>query len=202
MKVVNQQTSGLSTDRLFVIIQILTIVMLIIVGVFFYLEITKPQQKYYLEYINKPLTNITPFDRPNILTNALLKWAALAATNIYTIDFVDYQKILDGLRQYFTTTGYSNFLVASRNRLNDIIAQKLITAAVVSGTPVLLKEGLIGELDAWLIQVPLSLSYQGASEHITRQDIVVKLLIVCVPTKEASAGIGIAQIEDVPISEY
>ena len=45
--------------------------------------------------------------------------------------------------------------------------------------------------------MPLLLSYQGASEKSTKQNLAVTVLVMRVPTKEAHTGIGIAQIQDV-----
>lgn len=178
-------------------INILSVSFVIMVGVIFYLEITKTKQTYFAQSTDGILTKMTALDVPNVSTNTLLRWVSLAVTSAYTLDFVDYQQTLDSLKQYFTKSGYANFLEASNDRLQTIIKQKLIVTAVVAGTPILLGEGEIYGFYSWRIQIPILLSYQGASEKSTKQNLAVSLLVMRVPTKEAHSGIGIAQIQDV-----
>lgn len=196
MNKVNFQTK-FNINQLLMFINILSVSFVIMVGVIFYLEITKTKQTYFAQSTDGSVTKMTSLDVPNVSTNTLLRWVSLAVTSAYTLDFVDYQQTLDSLKQYFTKSGYANFLEASNDRLQTIIKQKLIVTAVVAGTPILLGEGEIYGFYSWRIQIPILLSYQGASEKSTKQNLAVSLLVMRVPTKEAHSGIGIAQIQDV-----
>lgn len=178
------------------LVSILTIVILGAVAVIFYLEATKPSQTYLVQNHNGNTTQMINLSEPNVSTDTLLRWVSLAITSAYTIDFVDYKQNLDSLKPYFTKSGYKNFLLAANSRIDDIVKQKLISTAVITGTPVLLGEGTISGFYSWRIQLPLLLSYQGASEKSTKQNLAVNVLVMRVPTKEANTGIGIAQIQD------
>ena len=133
---------------------------------------------------------------PNVSIHTLLRWASIAITTAYTLDFVEYQKTLSSLESYFTKAGYKNFLEAADARLQDIIKQKLVVTAVVAGQPIVLDEGMLDGAYSWRLQIPLLLSYQGASEKSTKQSLAVTILVVRVPTSDADSGIGIAQLQD------
>jgi intracellular multiplication protein IcmL len=184
-----------SVEYLLTAANVMSIILILLVGVIF-LEINKPMQTYFVEDLNGNTAKMLNLKEPNVSTDALFRWVSLAITNAYTINFVDYQQTLDALKPYFTKSGYQNFLEASDNRLQDIIKQKLISTAVVSGTPVLLEEGTVHGFYSWRMQLPIMLSYQGASEKSTKQNLAVNVLVMRVPTKEANTGIGIAQIQD------
>jgi intracellular multiplication protein IcmL len=185
-----------SVEYLLTAANVMSIILILLVGVIFFLEINKPMQTYFVEDLNGNTAKMLNLKEPNVSTDALFRWVSLAITNAYTINFVDYQQTLDALKPYFTKSGYQNFLEASDNRLQDIIKQKLISTAVVSGTPVLLEEGTVHGFYSWRMQLPIMLSYQGASEKSTKQNLAVNVLVMRVPTKEANTGIGIAQIQD------
>jgi hypothetical protein len=156
MNKVNIQTK-FNINQLLLVINILSVILIILVGIMFYLEKTKPKQTYFAQSLDQKLTKMISLDEPNVSTNTLLRWVSLAVTSAYTLDFVDYQQTLNNLKQYFTKAGYTNFLEASNERLQSIIKQKLIVTAVVAGTPVLLGEGTMYGFYSWRIQIPILL---------------------------------------------
>ena len=81
-------------------------------------------------------------------------------------------------------------------RLQDIIANKLIASAVVVDSPIILREGKVGNSYLWEIQLPIAITYQGASVQVYKQWLAVNLVIKKVPTSEARKGIGIDNITD------
>ena len=190
------QHTNIKASSLLKIINIFTIVAFILVGVMFYLELTKPNQNYYAKSADNTVNRMITLSEPNVSIHTLLRWASIAITTAYTLDFVEYQKTLSSLESYFTKAGYKNFLEAADARLQDIIKQKLVVTAVVAGQPIVLDEGMLDGAYSWRLQIPLLLSYQGASEKSTKQSLAVTILVVRVPTSDADSGIGIAQLQD------
>lgn len=168
------------------------------IGLAYFFYSNKPDQQYYVRSQTNELRRIYPLDQPNISTDALLRWGSLAATNAYTLDFVNYESSLASVRKFFTKAGYASFeqALSSVNRLQDIIEQKLIVSAVVYSPPVIVNEGKFKGFYSWELQIPLLLTYQGASLQSTKQNLIVTMLITRVPTSIAASGIGIAKIED------
>lgn len=138
-----------------------------------------------------PLRSIS---QPNLTTEALLRWAATAATTIYTFDFFNYNEVLRNARVFFTKAGYDNFrsAVNAAGILNTITRKRLVVSAVLTDTPVVLKEGVIATGNyAWQVQFPMLLTYQSASEQI-KSRIIITMLITRVPTSESVNGLGIS----------
>ncbi|HRE30927.1 MAG TPA: DotI/IcmL family type IV secretion protein, partial [Candidatus Berkiella sp.] len=91
------------------------------------------------------LIRLRSLSQPNLTTEALLRWAATAATTIYTFDFYNYNDVLKNARVFFTKAGYENFrsAIAAAGIINTIVRKRLVVSAVITDTPVVLKEGQI-----------------------------------------------------------
>lgn len=155
-------------------------------------NIEKPP--YYAISNDDQLIHLHSISKPNFTTEALLRWAATAATTIYTFDFFNYNEVLRDARVFFTKAGYDNFrsAVNAAGILNTITKKRLVVSAVLTDTPVVLKEGVIATGNyAWQVQFPMLLTYQSASEQI-KSKIIITMLVTRVPTSESAKGVGIS----------
>lgn len=159
---------------------------------------TRPQARYYVEPPTGSSKEVFPLNEPNVTPTAMLKWATLAATSAYTIDFYHYQDNIDALKDFFTNDGYKDYVQSldDSGSIAKIKNDKLIQSAVSTNTAVILQEGPLRGLYTWRIQVPILVTYQGASTTSSQKNIAVSLLVTRVPTDQAPKGIGIAQIVD------
>ncbi|MCS5711129.1 DotI/IcmL/TraM family protein [Candidatus Berkiella aquae] len=140
------------------------------------------------------LIRLRTLSQPNLTTEALLRWAATAATTIYTFDFYNYNEVLKDARVFFTKAGYENFrsAITAAGIINTIVRKRLVVSAVITDTPVVLKEGQIATGNyAWQVQFPMLLTYQSASEQL-KSKIIITMLVSRVPTAESVNGVGIA----------
>lgn len=184
--------STLQAGYFFVYLAIFLIIAILIV------HATRNKQEFFVTNKAGQSMEIFPLDRPNVTPSALTNWATQAATSAYTLDFYQYQDNIDSLRDYFTVSGYQAYLssLEASNSLKRIVRDKLIVSAVATGAAVILQEGPLRGVYTWRIQVPLLLTYQGASTDSTQKSIAVSLLVTRVPTEIAPKGIGIEQIVD------
>lgn len=143
---------------------------------------------------NQQAFSLSPLDRPNVSTKALLSWVTLAATSTFTFDFVNYQDQLNKVKDYFTAAGYEEFQTALQEAetITKIDEEKLVLSAVAVGPAIILDEGQQRGRYTWQVQVPLLVRYQSASVNETRIQIVT-VLVTQVSTSDAPKGIGIAQ---------
>lgn len=133
------------------------------------------------------------FNEPNLLPDTLLKWASKAATAAYTFDFVNYNKQIAAVRPYFTNDGWQDYLNSVDSLIKTIVQNQLIINGVVSEPPVISNQGpLPGKGYVWRIQIPFLVTYQTANTT-SKQDFMVMLTIVHVPTDVNPQGIGIDQ---------
>lgn len=163
----------------------------------------RPSNQYYGAPPSHENFPIEALDRPSVSPIALTRWATVAATSTYTIDFVHSEENLATIRDYFTTTGYDNYRAAldETKFIQNIIDKKLITSAVSVAPAMITKEGpgLDGKY-TWQILVPILVSYLSSSADV-KEFRVIALTIVQVPTQDAPKGIGIARYVTTTINE-
>jgi intracellular multiplication protein IcmL len=148
--------------------------------------------EFYVALPNGTDLPLKALSRPNVSNQALLNWATLAATATFTLDFVNLDKNLADLKDYFTKSGYDSFIAALQetNTLTTISDKKLVMSAVAIGPAVISAEAESADVHSWKVEVPITVSYLSVSEEEKRNKIVY-LTITQVPTSEASKGIGI-----------
>lgn len=140
---------------------------------------------------NGKIMKLTSFDEPNYLPSTLLTWASKASVAAYTFDFVNYNKQIAEARQYFTTAGWTDYQGSVSRLVRDIAQKQLFINGVVSGPPVISSQGnLLGRGYVWRMQLPFLVTYQ-TSEAATRQNFLVMMTVVKVPTYIDPRGIGI-----------
>lgn len=176
------------------ILQLMLVAQLVLLGVSYFQFFIRSPQQYIAQTPSDELFRITAFDRPNVSTNALLNWATLAATATFSFDFVNYEKQVEALKDYFSNDGYTNFVTSlnETGMLDEIQEKKLIVSSVAIGPAIILREENKKGNHSWRIQVPLLVRYQSASVNETRQQLV-EILVTQVSTRDAPKGIGIAQ---------
>lgn len=185
-----------STLRCLKSMHVISILIIIFIGIIFYLQHIRDEETYFFIAPNGKIKQAFPLSVPNVSTNTLLNWATLAVVSSYTMDFHNYRNTIKNIKHFFTKLGYENFMqsLENKNRLNDIIKQKLTVTAVLNGTPVIIQEGPQDNKYKWTIQFPIEVTYQGASLESTEQQLTITMVITRVPTIDNNAGIGIEQI--------
>lgn len=165
-----------------------------ITGLCYFSHATRSDGSFYAVKPDRTTFELIPLDRPNVSTRALLRWATLAATATFTLNFVNYEKDLAGLKIYFTASGYDNFLAAlnESGTLKTLVEKQMVITSVPVGPAIVSGENDVGGYHTWNVQVPITVSYETASE-VGKSNKVVSLLVSQVPTREAPTGIGIAQ---------
>ncbi|MBS0359405.1 MAG: type IVB secretion system apparatus protein IcmL/DotI [Proteobacteria bacterium] len=165
----------------------------------FYVYMNPPKPKYFATSINGRVTPLYPLDRPNQSDSAVLQWANQAAIASYTYNFVNYRQELQAASEFFTTTGWKNFLdeLDASNTLDAVKAKRLIVSAVATQAPVILEKGVIEGRYSWRVQMPILVTFQSSSEF-SQARYMVNILIVRVSTLNSPRGIGIAQFIAAP----
>ena len=187
-----------TVDRSMTIINGLSFISILVLIVAFFLQYERPAESYFASSITGKNIPMQALKEINVSPSSLLNWSMVAVTNAYTMDFLNYEKSLEQISDFFTKSGYEKFRQSlnTSGRLQDIINNKLIASAVVVDSPVVLREGKSGKDYLWEIQLPITITYQGASVQIYKQWLAVTLLVKKVPTSEAKKGIGIENISD------
>lgn len=173
----------------------LVIIAIVQTALIAYLVITRPAPTYFAASSNGRIMPLVPLDEPNLSTSALLQWATQAAVAAYTYNYVNYRKELQAASEFFTPEGWQSFLEAldkSKN-LTTVIERKLVVSAIVTGAPVILEQGVRNGRYTWRVQMPITVTYQGANTQ-RQETYALTLLIGRVSTLQSVSGVGIAQL--------
>jgi intracellular multiplication protein IcmL len=146
-----------------------------------------------IENGQKQFTRLQSFSGRIFTREDLLLWVQEVVGNIYTFNAVTYkQRFNDILANDFTADGASSFRQAldSSQLLKQVTTQQLNVTGIVSGQPVILKEGQLMGRYTWKIQMPVLLTFESASQT-TVQSAIVTILVVNIPTSDSPQAVAI-----------
>lgn len=184
---------GYRTMLRVVLLLVLVIVAQIAVMVYV-VKTNKMEYRYFATTEDGRLIPMAPLSEPNLSSPALMSWVAQAATEVMTFGFNDYRRRLQEASRNFTRRGWESFSSAlQRARIIETVeTNQQVISATPTGAPVIQSEGLVQGRYQWVVQMPMSLSYQAGAK--TRTDnLLVTLVIVRVPRLESPSGVGIEQ---------
>ncbi len=173
---------------------IMVVVNIVLAVTLVYEVLHRPPPAYFATTADGRTIPLYPLNEPIISQTTLLKWSEQAAIASYTYGFVNYRKQLQEAANYFTPEGWTSFqnaLISTRN-LKTVQEEHLSVSAVVTGQPVIMQQGVIGGRYAWRVQLPILVTYSGASGQTIQQTLTVSLLIGRVPTLNTPRGIAIS----------
>lgn len=176
---------------------------LVIVGLvgamYFVINIHQPENRYFATTEDGRLIPMVPLSQPNLSTPALLSWSAQAATEVMTFGFNDYRRRLQEASRNFTRRGWQSFTTAlQQSRILEMVeANQQVVFAVPQGAPVLDQEGIVNGRYQWVVQIPMTFTYQSGNRK-NSDNVLVTAVIVRVPRLESPNGVGIEQWVAVP----
>ncbi len=178
-----------------VIMSVITVVLSAILTSMFVFKVNE-KANYYASTTTGYVIPLHPLSEPVVTQQYLLQWAELATRKAYNLDFINYQKQLQGAKAYFTPGGWNQFNAALKKAslLDTVIDKKLNMSAVVSGTPVILAKAVVHGRFTWRIQLPILVTFVSASSH-SQSQVLVTMNIQRIPTLDAAKGIQISSFD-------
>jgi len=167
---------------------------MLLIGLVVYQFSIRPAPVYFATQSNGSLIELKPLDEPLVSEELLLTWAGQAAIAAYTYDFLNYRQDFEDMKQYFTASGFDNYVTGLKQsgNLDVVLTKRLVVKGAVAETPVIVMEGPIKGHYSWKVQVPMVVLYQSNTETIN-QHLLVTMLISRVSTLEKIQGIAITQ---------
>ncbi|MDF1761007.1 MAG: type IVB secretion system apparatus protein IcmL/DotI [Coxiellaceae bacterium] len=131
-----------------------------------------------------------PLNEPVVTDDFVMKWASLLATQVYSLNFEDYQKQLDAAKGKFTDHGWNALQAALKDSgfLKSLTQNKVVTSAVVTAAPVISMREILHHRYTWVIEFPLLVAYGTASEA-QKRTINIQMRVMRVPVLDVPAGI-------------
>jgi len=119
------------------------------------------------------LVALTGEDRPVLTAQRLLNWATDAVTKATTVSFSTYREDLSEARRNFTPASWDGYLGAlqSSGNLDFIINNRLNWVSVPSQAPVIVEQGFVNGNYQWVVEMPLAVTYESASERQAQNQI-------------------------------
>lgn len=182
-----------SFQALIILLIITIFIILMMVFLVFYQIHTRPLPEFSAMNPGNQKMILTAFDEPNMMPNTLLRWASKASVASYTFDFVNYKRQMSEAALYFTSAGWQDYQTSLNVLISQIIQKQLFVNGVISGDPIISNQGPVpGRGYLWRIQIPFLVTYQTA-EELRKQNFLVVMTIVKIPTSVDPMGIGVDQ---------
>lgn len=154
-----------------------------------------PEPKYFMTGEDGRIIQIHAVDQPFLSAGQVNNFAVEAITRAMTMNFVTWRQDMAEASEYFERpAGWNNFLEAMEGSgtLEFIKNRRLISSAVANGS-VIVKSGPLDGRYRWIVQVPLTITYQSSSEQ-SKEERLAELEIVRLPTWQTPRGIGISRV--------
>ncbi len=166
---------------------------LLVIGLV-YVALRPQQTNYYATMNDGSVMQMYPLSEPNLPQSAILEWGNQAAIAAYTLDFRNYVKQFTAVRPYFSDEGWEAFRAGvKKNVIPKLTENQLRATAVARQPPILLEQGSLNGRYTWRVEIPMLVSYQGASGEPQKQNMSVRMTIVRMKEYMNPRGIGIVQ---------
>ena len=148
--------------------------------------------KNYATKASGEVVKLQAVSEPIITQDHLLDWAQIATRTAFNIDFANYKQQMAKSEHLFTTGAWRQFQksLVKTGLLKAVIDQKLVMQAVVTGTAVIVAEGVFQGRYMWKVQLPLLVNYSSASTQ-QKTNLVINLTIARVLDLGIPEGIQI-----------
>ena len=157
---------------------------------------TKPAPQYFIAMENGGIIPIVPTDQPYLNDGQVTNFAVEAITRALTFSFANWRQDLAASSQYFERpNGWNNFLEAIEGSgMLEFVRNRRLISSVVANGAVIVKTGpdASGRY-SWVVQVPLTITYQSSSEQST-ENRMAEIQISRLPTWQTSRGVGITRV--------
>lgn len=156
---------------------------------------SKPAPKYFLAREDGGIIPLVAVDQPYLSDGQVTNFAVEAITKSMTLNFVTWRQDLSESSEYFERPdGWNNFLqvMEESDTLNFIRNRRLISSVVANGAAII-NRGTINGRYNWVVQVPITVTYQSSSEKNTANHIA-EIQIARLPTWQTSRGVGITRV--------
>ena len=155
----------------------------------------KPEPRYFMAREDGGIIPLVGVTQPYLSNGEITNFAVEAITKAMTMNFVTWRSDLSESSEYFERPGgWNNFLEAleGSGTLEFIRNRRLISSVVANGA-VIVSNGVSDGRYTWVVQVPITITYQSSSEQSTETRLA-EIQIARLPTWQTSRGVGITRV--------
>lgn len=142
------------------------------------------------------LLPLVPLSEPILNESALKNWVGEAVSAAFNLDYLNWRKQLSDARQYFTRTAFGRFAATldGEGHLPLIRQHRALMHAVIQGTPVLTRSGVVSGVLLWEFELPLLISYETSRGRIASNSVVVIVQVQRVPATDYPRGVALSSV--------
>ncbi|MBN2690009.1 MAG: type IVB secretion system apparatus protein IcmL/DotI [Gammaproteobacteria bacterium] len=179
-------------QRVMIVLLLMVMVNVVLAGLIFYQFTHRPSPRYFAMSADGKIVKLQPLRQPVLADDVVLQWAARAAVDAFSYNFVNYREALQKLQNRFSERGWQNYEAALKQaqQLDTVVSKHLVVSAVATGAPVVLDKGILNGRYVWKIQLPLLVTYQSASEQ-TQEPLVITMIVSRVQVFNHPQGIAV-----------
>lgn len=140
------------------------------------------------------LVRLVPMNVPAVPASAVMDWAARVVTDTLSVTFTDYKQQLMSVKEDYDSNAFNQVVGSLSATLKMIKDQRLNASAVVTKAPVLLASQVVNGKYAWLVQFPLTVSYESSQGVVNTQNLIATATIMRAPATTHPKQIVIRQL--------
>ena len=184
-----------SFGRVIFIISCICLSIVFLVGISVYIFINRPPPITFRVADEWRVLAPVPVQQPYLSEADMLQWVSDVIPNVFDMDFLHIDEQLANAKQYFTENGYEVFL----NQLNNyapkdlMLSGKLFSHGEPTRAPVILNQGILTGRYAWMVQIPINISYAGL-RNVPVASLMLQVLVVRTDTTNNLNGVLIDNI--------
>lgn len=180
-------------------IYILLLLIVFMVGFVFYQRVTWPTPKYFATTPDGRLLPIIRLDQPVYTDPTLIiDWVKKAVVETYSMDFVTWRRRLQDAQQYFTLTGYQEFIEAMKasTNLEAIKELRQVVSIDIEEEPEITREGQVNPNlpYSWDLRMPVLVTYQNSEDKFIKQKGIVLIRLERASFRMYENGLAIKQL--------
>lgn len=184
-----------SYPKMLLVFVYLCISAIVLTVILVFITLRQPEDENFAALNTGRVVPIYAYSEPVLTDHYIRSWATLASRSVLNLSFSSYQDQLKKASVYFEPEAFAilSKSLSDKGYLKNLTDSKLIMRSYVNDTVVIVWQGLESGQFVWKVQLPITISYEGASSNVTRS-IVVKMTIVRVPTADNPHAILIKSI--------
>ena len=156
----------------------------------------RPEPVYFGMSRDMKLLPMTPLSEPILNEAALKNWVSEAVTMSFNLDYLNWKRQLNEARAHYTRKAFVGFALSldREGHLPLLRQQRALMHAVIQGTPVLTRSGVVQGTLVWEFELPLLVSYETSAGRISNNAVTVVAQVQRVPATDYPMGVAISSL--------
>lgn len=160
------------------------------------LALSRPEPVYFGMSQDLKLLPMTPLSEPVMNEAALKSWVAEAVTRSFNLDYLNWQRQLSEVRGAYTRRAFTRFALSldKEGHLPLLKQQRALMHAVVRGTPIITRSGVVRGALVWEMELPVLVTYETSVGRISTNAVTVVCQVTRVPVTDCPRGVAISSL--------